>query len=279
MKTISIKDIKEITLLSKEEADRVDKEILVVNDNWWLRSIGTFGCVYAIDYTGCNDSIFHPSSCSVYVRPALRINNLQSYNLEKNEEVECLGKTWIAIGVDDLILKKDPLFSHRFDNENGNFEKSEIKQVINDWLLGRLKEQKSEHNDIVDALQYIVREPSTIQADLKKFTQPLNKEELEQNVQKAFIEPFVEEMKKVEPLRNDRFRDFEKDNFYVSLDAKDAKTITMQYNRMYETIEICVDDYCVKQFFKVKEFEGLDKKQALAFYKDLIEWRNYWKQN
>ena len=278
MKSINIKDIKEITLLSKEEADRVDKEILVVNDNWWLRSIGTFGCVYAIDYTGCNDSIFHPSSCSVYVRPALRINNLQSYNLEKNEEVECLGKTWIAIGVNDLILMKDTLFPHRFDNENGNFEKSEIKQVINDWLLGRLKEQKSEHNDIVDALQYIVREPSTIQADLKKFTQPLNKEELEQNVQKAFIEPFVEEMKKVEPLRNDRFRDFKKSNdcndFYISIDAKDVKTITMTYEKHNKTISIYVDDYCVKSVVN-----KIDEQECLAFYKDLIEWRNYWKQN
>ena len=115
------------------------------------------------------------------------------------------------------------------------------------------------------------------QSAYQEIIDELNDVEIVPDPNKIPITPYVEP--KVEPLRNDRFRDFEKDNFYVSLDAKDAKTITMQYNRMYETIEICVDDYCVKQFFKVKEFEGLDKKQALDFYKDLIEWRNYWKQN
>ncbi len=79
-----------------------------------------------------------------------------------------------------------------------------------------------------------------------------------------------------EPQRNDRFRDFEKECFYVSLDAKEVKSITMCIDNKYETIEICVDDFCVKRFTKVKE---LSKQEAIAYYKDLIEWRNYWKQN
>ena len=259
MKSINIKDIKEITLLSKEEADKVDNEILVVNDNWWLRSYGTFGCVYAIDYTGCNDSIYHPSSCSVYVRPALRINNIQSYNLKKYEEVECLGKTWIAIGVDDLILMKNPLFPHRFDNENGNFEESEIKQIINDWLLGRLKEQKSEHNDIVDALQCTVRDLNTI-------------ENLDELLKKMHTTPYNEP--KIEPLRNDRFREFADGNNRQSIDAKEVSSI--EYN--WDAKEVIVYDNG-QNIYSCAFGKWGTHEDAEKFYNDLVEWRNYWKQN
>ena len=141
MKTINIKDIKEITLLSKEEAGQLDRgKLRRKNDDWcdwWLRT----PCNDFIHHTyvvGSNGGVFYDSVFFTrWVRPALRINELQSYNLKEEEEVECLGKTWIAIGVDDLILMKDFLFSHRFDATSNDYEKSEIKQVINDWLVAR----------------------------------------------------------------------------------------------------------------------------------------------
>lgn len=110
----------------------------------------------------------------------------------------------------------------------------------------------------------------------------------EEFVQKVLIEPFEEELKKidpyklpitpyiepkVEPLRNDRFRDFEREGYSVSLDAKDVKSIALLYDPKYRTQEIYVDDYCVKRT------KGIQENNDLAFYNDLVEWWKYWKQN
>ena len=104
----------------------------------------------------------------------------------------------------------------------------------------------------------------------------ITQDDLKKMVEKTPITPYVEPT--VEPLRNDRFRDFKKSNdcndFYISIDAKDVKTITMTYEKKYKTISIYVDDYCVKSVVN-----KIDEQEWLAFYKDLIEWRNYWKQN
>ena len=145
MKQINIKEIKEITLLSEREAKKVDIDIRATVDRWWLRSsylsssilvcyVGNYGYTYGyISHEYVNRLDFG-------VRPALRINNLKSYRLSKNARVECLGKTWIKIGVDDLILMEDILFPHRFDPKSNDFDKSEIKQIINDWLVARKAE-------------------------------------------------------------------------------------------------------------------------------------------
>ena len=102
----------------------------------------------------------------------------------------------------------------------------------------------------------------------------ITQDDLKKMVEKTPITPYNEP--KVEPLRNDRFRDFENGNFYVSLDAKDVNIITMQVDDRYKTIEISVNGYYVKRSGGIEKY---DKEECLAFYKDLIEWRNYWKQN
>ena len=120
---------------------------------------------------------------------------------------------------------------------------------------------------------------------------PDRKEEFEQ---KVLIEPFLEELKKidpyklpitpynepkVEPLRNDRFVEFERKNYNdstskVTLDAKAVIAIDMTTEKD-DKYEVIVVSYCGNMAAKT----FIEEPRAKAYYNDLVEWWKYWKQN
>lgn len=75
------------------------------------------------------------------VRPALIIPELEDLDLEKyKDSVEIFGLEWIYIG-NGMVLAEKPIFESIFDEESTNYETSEIKQKLENWLENQLNNQ------------------------------------------------------------------------------------------------------------------------------------------
>ena len=152
--TIPENYIKDITLLSVEEAKKLPKSILTINDLWWLRTPGRFsgdaavvlpsGSIYD---QGCN-----VSGDGAAVRPALRISNLGSSNIKLGNTINCLGMNWYYVE-DDLVIAYNTVGDHCFNNNYWEtvskrdagqdiFEGSDIQKYLQDWL----KDKKIKYN-------------------------------------------------------------------------------------------------------------------------------------
>ena len=96
-------------------------------------------------------------------------------------------------------------------------------------------------------------------------------------LEKSFITPYIEP--KVEPLRNDRFREFEQiiEKGRTRKEIVDAKSISFIrfYNHCGERLVIEIWSNCGY----VDEETFTDETNAIAYYNDLVEWWKYWKQN
>lgn len=139
---IKNEEIESIYLLSIQQAERLPRYILAIGDSWWLRTPGTF-CGTAevdensnvnyfglkVDYNWCG------------VRPALTVKNLDSLNYEIGETVKVLGLTAQYIG-DNSVLLCESIAKHRFDSKSNDYETSEIKQFIEEWLETKKNEGK-----------------------------------------------------------------------------------------------------------------------------------------
>ena len=137
MITIDKSQIKSITLLSAKKARALPMWILANGKWWWLRSPGSNsndaafvlidGSVICI---GCDVNLG-----SGAVRPALTVENLP--NLEIGETVKVLGRIAQYIG-NDMVLFAKSIGYHQFDAENNDYEHSEIKAWLEEWLRRRL---------------------------------------------------------------------------------------------------------------------------------------------
>lgn len=131
--------IKEITLLSIEEASKLPQYILAANNVWWLRSRGRDHfrqvTIAAVDSSGfvVKGGVTFDNNF-IGVRPAIRISNLEFKNLEVGEVAECFEREWYYVG-DDLFLMKDVIGELQFDSKSNDFDKSLIKDYLNNWLL------------------------------------------------------------------------------------------------------------------------------------------------
>ena len=96
-------EIKEITLLTAEEATQLPKELLEIGNWWWLRSPGIHnGWVWAVSDEGevVNDG------ADVWAdwddtRPALKI--VPEESLQIGERAELFGRTWTKVFPDTLL--------------------------------------------------------------------------------------------------------------------------------------------------------------------------------
>lgn len=104
----------------------------------------------------------------------------------------------------------------------------------------------------------------------------ITQEDLKKMLEKAPITPYFEP--NIEPLRNDRFREFEeikKDGCSVK-ELVDAKSI--EFIRFYDNKEhFEVQTWCNCGFIREETFA--EETNARAYYNDLVEWWKYWKQN
>lgn len=134
-------DIEEITLLSMEEAYRVPDRVSMLEDEswWWLQTPGEDdGSVAVVGKDGWVYENGEPvTNTSGQVRPALRISNLASFGVRIYDTITIFDVDWIVIDR-DLVLLDGVLGHRRFDAYDNDYEISEIRKYLEDWL----KDQK-----------------------------------------------------------------------------------------------------------------------------------------
>lgn len=97
----------------------------------------------------------------------------------------------------------------------------------------------------------------------------LTKEDLKKWLEKAPITPYNEP--KVEPQRNDRFREFVDGETTLTIDAKAISSIKV--NIIDLNVQINENgNYRYEKFFESED-------EAKAYYNDLLAWVKYWKRN
>ena len=135
-------EIKGITLLSLDEAVQVPIEKLAIGSWWWLRSPGNDSNLVAgvsLDgWVGMIDNIVYYTD--VVVRPALKITNPVSANLEIGDRIDALGYTWTYV-LDGMALCDSSIGYHRFDKVSNEWETSELKRWLENWLTKKMEEQ------------------------------------------------------------------------------------------------------------------------------------------
>ncbi len=132
-------DLKEITLLSEEEYVSCKAYIKPLLDWYWLRSPGD-SCRDA-KLVNENDSFYVffniMTDVRFYVRPALRIGNLGSLNLEAGNFFMLGGYKWTVIS-DELALCDETVgktvFKENWTEEESNkYETSDVKKWLEKW--------------------------------------------------------------------------------------------------------------------------------------------------
>lgn len=149
-----------VDLLTAEEAKKLPEEIrmcdvpkkfggYIANNNnkcwWWPRSPGlSSGRAAVVAASGAvyegGDSVRHGDYA---VRPVIRVTDENIDDMEETEDgyIRYLGTKWIDItdyvGTVCLLKKKCLKRPHRFDSESNDYEKSEIKDYIEEWYRRR----------------------------------------------------------------------------------------------------------------------------------------------
>ena len=131
-------EITEITLLSKEEYEKAKENIQLLACWWWLRSPGrSYYAAYV--YGGgwvCANGI-GVDYVGIAVRPALKIRNLESTNLQIGDKIQLAGYTWTVIS-GGIVLCDEAVgrTCFRKDWKAGDanaYEASDIKKWIRNW--------------------------------------------------------------------------------------------------------------------------------------------------
>lgn len=124
-----------LDLLSIEEVKKLPIKIRQYDCWWWLRSPGYYSD--SIANVNTNGFVFEDGDYvyvgSYAVCPALTISNLKSFNLKLYSAYNLFGYNWIYIG-NNKFLYKDKIIRHWFDEESNDYETSDIKQFLNEWL-------------------------------------------------------------------------------------------------------------------------------------------------
>ena len=139
-----------LELLSIEEARELPKSAMRYEASWWLRSPGYIS--YKAAYTNLGGGIVDVGNNVFYgsraVCPSLKISNPKPSNLELYKKYN-VNNEFIGVYIgDNKFLYKGEVIRHRFDEKSNNYETSEIKQFLNNWL----KELQSKSKDMKESL-------------------------------------------------------------------------------------------------------------------------------
>lgn len=127
------------TLLSVEEAEKLPKRYRKYPYLWWLRSPGTSRDSATDVYRDGSISILgNEVSNEDAVRPALKIENLESSNL-KIGDVFVFGEKRFGIIDDNIALCLEDIGTCAFRNgwrakDANDYEKSDVKKFVDDWF-------------------------------------------------------------------------------------------------------------------------------------------------
>ena len=147
---IEITGITGATLLSVEEAEKLDRGILKASGCWWLRSPGMYGD-WAPFVDGVDGDVYdigRDVDKSFGVRPALIISNLESSNLPMGDNFT-FGDHSFTIISDCYALCNDFVgrcaFRKDWKAEDANvYEASDVKKFVDDWFAkAKEKENKT----------------------------------------------------------------------------------------------------------------------------------------
>ena len=128
------------------------------------------------------------------------------------------------------------------------------------------------YQDLICYIKSVVIVPDgTIVANIPE----AEREDLKKLFERAPITPYIEP--KVEPLRNDRFKEFETiEKGYsrkILIDATSVVFIRFYDHKEHFEIEIwCNCGYA-------EEIRFIEEPRARTYYEELVEWWKYWKQN
>jgi len=153
-------NIHDIFLLSAEEYEEYKKRIPHITAWWWLRSPGSSYDVAAnVNTSGSvNNRGINVNYSDGAVRPALRILNLKSFNIRIGSSIEIFNRDWVVLDK-YLVIAKEPISKHKFDMGYNNYDKSDIKQYLRNWLENQeakygttfdVEYDKDEINDYVE---------------------------------------------------------------------------------------------------------------------------------
>lgn len=119
----------EIFLLSVEEYEKYRYDIPQFNAWWWLRSKGSSSdIVESVCCGNIKDS--YSTFIDGCVRPALR---LKSNAHPIGSRLMKYDFPWIVID-SNLAIAEVPIATHRFDEKSNNYEASEIRRFLLDWI-------------------------------------------------------------------------------------------------------------------------------------------------
>lgn len=135
-------DVTGITLLSIEEYEAAKEFIQLIHCWcwWWLRSPGYYSrlAAYVNDFGRVYTRGFYVNSTYIVVRPALRIANLNSLDLNTGDQIIGLaGHDWTVIS-DDMAICNDGIGEHCFrkdwrEPDANDYEKSDVKKFLETW--------------------------------------------------------------------------------------------------------------------------------------------------
>ena len=180
------------TLLSVEEAEQLNGDMLKASDNWWLGSRGryalTAACVYGDDgFVGISG---YNVKLSFGVRPALKITNLESSIYQIGDTLSFGDHSFTVISekyaLCDEIIEKRPFCADL--NRTNNYGASDIKVFVDNWF-DRTKKLETERvrednlnkaRQVWDELADVPIDPETecIESDWKQFPAGTHREEI-----------------------------------------------------------------------------------------------------
>lgn len=139
-------DIIGATLLSIEEAKQLPLRLRKYTNWWWLRSSGYRSNRAAVvcSFGSVSDPGSSIEYCDRVVRPALKINNLNCSNLQIGD-VFMFGGKWFEVISNSLAFCLEDIgfycFGRDLKAEDANdYEKSDVKEFIDDWFNRSLQE-------------------------------------------------------------------------------------------------------------------------------------------
>lgn len=133
-----------VTLLSLEEYNYHRKHINPISNYWWLRSPGDYSdsAVY-VSGEGNVSYMGNIVSLEFGVRPALKIN-LESSDFQIGDSFSLKGYTWTIVSKDyalcDTTICKKPFRKDWRAQDANDYEKSEVKEFLEDWYLKQISE-------------------------------------------------------------------------------------------------------------------------------------------
>lgn len=130
-----------IFLLSVEEYEKYKERIPYIKCWWWLRSPGS-ELHYAMNVTydgSAHNSVDYDyvNYSDVAVRPVIRreaIDNILDWQI--GNRIVKYDFPWFVIDK-DLAIAEVPISFHKFDTESNDYENSEIRKFLFDWLKDR----------------------------------------------------------------------------------------------------------------------------------------------